>query len=220
MSKRPVLTWVLMISCILLFVGARAGSGGQTPAFTADLSPARLALWPFDSPRFRPWQLLTYAFQHGSVPHLVLNLLGLWVFGSWLERSFGWRRTLLLYAASVLIAGVVQQSMSRWLGPAQPIIGASGGIFGLLVAFARAFPDSRLLILPLPVPVKARTAALVFALVELCAALPLGWGWWRAMTALFGNTAHFAHLGGMLGGLLFSPGRASQPPPSPDTAPP
>jgi membrane associated rhomboid family serine protease len=210
MSRRPALTWMLMAACILLFI-ARALPGWHAPELATKLLPGQLALWPFDSPRFRAWQLITYAFEHGSLLHLLLNLLGLWVFGSWLERALGSQRTLLIFLASILLAGVVQQSMSRWLGHATPIIGASGGIFGLLVAFARAFPDARLLVLPIPWPVKARTAACGFALLELCAALPLGWDWWRTMNSLFGNAAHFAHLGGMLGGLLFSVDRLELP---------
>ena len=204
MSRRPVLTWVLMALCtgVLLL---RLRIGWSEPWPVVEFVPAKFALWPFQSPHFRFLQLGAYAFEHGSVAHLALNLLGLWVFGSALESWFGWRRTFAIYMASVLMAGIAQQSMSRWLGPAMPIIGASGGIFGLLVAFARAFPDAEMLVFPIPVPVQARTAALAFATLELAAALPLGWSWSRTMNVLFGNTAHFAHLGGMLGGLLVGP---------------
>jgi len=208
MPRRPVVTWTLAVACLGVFSlhGLRGG-----------WLSASLYLWPFESQYFRVWQLLTYGFDHGSAPHLALNVLGLLVIGSALEHAFGGRRVLLIFLASVLIAGVAQQLLSRWFGHATPIVGASGGVFGLLVAFARAFPKTELLVLPFPFPLRARTVAIVFAILELAAAVPLGGSWWPMLNRWFGGVAHFAHLGGMLGGLLLS---RPPPPKSDDALPP
>lgn len=205
MSRRPAVTWALAALCVAVFVlhGLRSGWDVLShPA--ADPLSWRLYLWPFESPRFRFWQLLSYGFEHGSAQHLALNLLGLLVFGSALERAFSGRRVLLIFLASVLMAGIAQQMLSRWFGHSTPIVGASGGVLGLLVAFARAFPRAELLVLPVPIPLQARTVAIGFALLELAAAVPLGGAWGQALNEWFGGIAHFAHLGGMAGGLLFS----------------
>ena len=212
MTRRPRVTWTLAALCLLVFAlhGLRAGWG--VLQYPTDPLSASLYLWPFESPRFRIWQLLSYGFEHGSLQHLALNLLGLMVFGSELEHAFGGRRVLLIFLGSLLLAGFSQQVLSSWLGHAAPIVGASGGVFGLLVAFARAFPRAEILVFPVPFPLHARTVALGFAVLELAAAAPLGFGWWLAMNRWFGGIAHYAHLGGMLGGLLFS----LPPPPPPE----
>lgn len=149
------------------------------------------ALWPLQSGRFMPWQTVTYAFLHGSLPHLFFNMLGLWMFGSELERLWGAKRFVQFMAASILAAAAVQLVVTLLTYPA-PTIGISGGLYGLLLAYGMLFPNRTIMPLFPPIPMKARTFVIVFGLLELFFGLqPMG-----------GGVAHFAHLGGMLGGWL------------------
>jgi membrane associated rhomboid family serine protease len=153
------------------------------------------ALWPpggFDS-RFGVWQLLTYSFLHASTMHIVFNMLGLYTFGADLERLFGSRFFALYYLASVLSAGVLHLVITSWMGgPPVPTVGASGGVYGLLLAYGLYFPHRQLMLLFPPIPMKARTFVVVFAVLEL----------FFGVTGTASGIAHFAHLGGMLGGFL------------------
>jgi membrane associated rhomboid family serine protease len=150
-----------------------------------------MALWPPASQRFWPWQLVTYAFLHGDMMHLFFNMLGLWMFGSELERLWGARRYLNLLLASVLTAAGVQLIFTAVNGSAYPTVGASGGLYGLLLAYGMLFPNRVIMPLFPPIPMKARTFVVVFGGLEL-------------LMGLSGRTgvAHFAHLGGMLGAFL------------------
>ena len=151
----------------------------------------RLALWPLGS-GFAPWQLATYALLHGGLLHLAFNMYGLWMFGSALEQVWGPRRLLQYYAVSVLVAGAVQLLVASGSPVAYPTVGASGGLFGLLLGYAMLFPQRRLMLLFPPIPMPAWLFAVVFGLLELT----LG------VTGEATGIAHFAHLGGMLGGWL------------------
>lgn len=150
-----------------------------------------LALWPLGT-HFMPWQLVTYGFLHASMTHLAFNMFGLWMFGSDLERLWGGKRFQVFYLASVVTAGVVQIIVSGLIGSDAPTVGASGGLFGLMMGFAMMFPNRRItpLIPPIPMP------AWVF--VTLYGAIELGLG----VTGTQSGVAHFAHLGGLLGGWL------------------
>jgi membrane associated rhomboid family serine protease len=153
------------------------------------------ALWPpgsFES-RFQLWQLVTYSFLHASTMHIVFNMLGLYTFGADLERLFGSRFFALYYLASVLSAGILHLVVTAWMGgPPAPTVGASGGVFGLLLAYGLYFPHRRLMLIFPPIPMKARTFVIVFAVLEL----------FFGVTGTAQGIAHFAHLGGMLGGFL------------------
>lgn len=156
------------------------------------------ALWPpasgdFASPGFAPWQLVTYSFLHGGFSHLLFNMFGLYMFGSEVERLFGSRFFLWYYVASIVAAGITHLAITSLAGgPPIPVVGASGGIYGLLLAFGVYFPQRRVVLLIPPIPMKARTFVVVFALVEL----------FFGVTGTAAGVAHFAHLGGMLGGWL------------------
>lgn len=150
-----------------------------------------LALWPLGS-GFLPWQLGTYAFLHGGMSHLVFNMLGLWMFGSELEQVWGRNRYLQYYAVSVLSAAVAQLVVTMITGGIYPTVGASGGLFGLLLAYGVMFPQRTIVPLIPPIPMKARTYVAVFGALELI----LG------VSSSRSGIAHFAHLGGMLGGWL------------------
>jgi membrane associated rhomboid family serine protease len=154
-----------------------------------------LALWPpggFES-RFQPWQLVTYAFLHGSLGHLFFNMLALTMFGSAIERLFGARFYTQYYLACVVAAAASHLVVTSWMGgPALPTVGASGGVFGLLLAYGMFFPRHRVMLLFPPIPMQARTLVVVYALAELA----------FGVTQTAKGVAHFAHLGGMLGGWL------------------
>ena len=157
------------------------------------------ALFPLGSGHFRPWQLLTYAFLHGGMGHLFFNMLGLWMFGSELERLWGQKRYAQFLLAGVLAAAAAQILFNFLSGSHNPTVGASGALFALLLAFGMLFPDRVIMPLFPPIPMKARTFVLVFGGIELL----MGSGLLDSLLGTGGgNIAHFAHLGGMVGGFL------------------
>jgi membrane associated rhomboid family serine protease len=154
-----------------------------------------LALWPpggFES-NFAPWQLVTYAFLHGSLAHIFFNMLGLYMFGAEVERLFGSRFYLAYYFGCVVSAALCHLAVNAWTGaPPYPTVGASGGVYGLLLAFGVHFPHRRVLLLFPPIPMPARVFVIAFAALELV----------FGVTGTAAGVAHFAHLGGMIGGWL------------------
>ena len=176
----PVTRTLIIVNC-LVFMLERTGTG-----------LGDLALWPPGS-GFAPTQLLTYGFLHGGLTHLAFNMLGLYTFGSAVEQLFGRRFFILYYLASVVVAGITHLVITSWIGgPQVPMVGASGGVYGLLLAFGVFFPTRVVVLLIPPIPMKARTFVVVFAAVELL----------FGVTGTASGVAHFAHLGGMLGGWL------------------
>lgn len=159
------------------------------------------ALYPLGH-GFLPWQVLTYAFLHGSMGHLFFNMLGLYMFGSELESVWGRQRFLQFYMASVLAAAAAQMLLTLLLGSWAPTVGASGGIFGLLLAYGLLFPNRTIMPLIPPIPMKARTFVAVFGALELV----------QGVFFSASGVAHFAHLGGMLGGWLMIRYWRGQPP--------
>ena len=159
-----------------------------------------LALWPLDlsaapamlRPHFRLLQLVTYAFLHGSVLHLLLNMYALWLFGSRMENVWGSRVFAVYYFVCVIGAGLMQLIVSSLSGGYYPTIGASGGVFGLLLAFGMTFPNEMLLLVFPPVALKAKWFVVIYGAIEL----------WSGVTGTAAGVAHFAHLGGMLFGFL------------------
>jgi membrane associated rhomboid family serine protease len=159
------------------------------------MSLGAFALWPpggFES-HFEPWQLVSYAFLHGGLPHLFFNMLGLYMFGSEIERLFGSRFYAAYYLGCVVSAALSHLTVTAFMGgPAVPMVGASGGVYGLLLAFGVYFPHRRVLLLFPPIPLPARVFVAAFAVLEL----------FFGVTGTAAGVAHFAHLGGMLGGWL------------------
>ncbi len=163
------------------------------------LVPALLvpfALWPLASGNlgigaaFEPWQLVTYAFLHGSLLHLAFNMFALYMFGSAIEQVFGTRRYLIFYFTAVISAAITQLVVAMVSGAVYPTIGASGGVFGLLLAYGMYFPNNRIMLLFPPVPLPARVFVVLYAVLEL----------FLGVTGSQEGVAHFAHLGGMIGG--------------------
>jgi membrane associated rhomboid family serine protease len=177
---QPVTRALLLINVAVFFL-ARLFGGGIESVF---------ALWPLGT-NFLPWQVATYAFLHGSFEHLFFNMLGLWMFGSELERIWGEKRFLQFYAASVLAAALAQLVVTAVMGSVYPTVGASGGLFGLLFAFAVMFPN-RVILLFFVIPMKARYLVALYGLLEL----------YQGVYVMNSGVAHFAHLGGMVGGFL------------------
>ncbi len=155
------------------------------------------ALWTFgagDAPsNFHIWQLVTYGFLHGNLTHLFFNMLALFMFGSDIERLWGPRRYLVYYFACVVSAGIAQLAVSSVMGSGSyPTIGASGGVFGVLLAFGMMFPSRMVMLLIPPIPMRAWVLVLVYGAIEL----------FMGITGTQSGVAHFAHLGGMAGGFL------------------
>ncbi len=163
---------------------------------------SKLALWPLDlssgpeirieRPHFQISQLVTYAFLHGGVMHLLLNMYALWMFGSRLENLWGSKVFTIYYFVCVIGAGLVQLFVSSQGDNYYPSIGASGGVYGLLLAYGMFFPRQRLILIFPPIPIEARWFVILFGAIEL----------WFGVTGLAAGVAHFAHLGGMLFGFF------------------
>ncbi len=139
-----------------------------------------------------PWQLVSYGFLHGGLNHIFFNMFGLWMFGRDLERLMGVRRFLTYYMTCVVGAGFVQLIVAQLQGGIYPTVGASGGVFGLLLAYAMAFPNRTVVLLFPPIPMKAKFFVLAYGLLEL----------YLGLSGRAPGVANFAHLGGMFFGFL------------------
>ena len=172
-------------------------------ALYGDSVVVTFALWPVGhyylpelhaTVGFQPWQLLTSAFLHANLTHVALNMFGLYMFGRDVERTLGSRRFLSLYLAAVLSAALVQLAVTstNFSGTPYPTVGASGGVFGILLAFAVLYPRRTIILLIPPIPMPAWLFVVLYGLIEL-------------VSGIFGTSqgiAHFAHLGGMVGAYL------------------
>ncbi|HUX25301.1 MAG TPA: rhomboid family intramembrane serine protease [Burkholderiales bacterium] len=191
LNSLPPVTRALIAVNILMFVAEH---------LLGDNLTLRLALWPLQSAplsdslmSFQPWQLLTYGFLHGSLWHLFFNMFALYMFGGQLEMLWGPKRYLNLYLASVIVAGLAQLLVAGITSAAPyPTIGASGGVFGLLLAYAMYFPHRTILLLIPPIPMPAWLFVTLYGLLEL----------YLGATGSEPGVAHFAHLGGMVGAWL------------------
>ena len=152
------------------------------------------ALWPFGEPQspFAPWQLLTYGFLHGDMMHIFFNMFGLWMFGRELEQMMGSQRFLMYFLTCVVGAGVVQLIVAGTQGGIYPTVGASGGVFGVLLAYGLTFPNRMVMLIFPPIPMRAKYFVLFYGLLEL----------YLGVSGSAPGVANFAHLGGMLFGFL------------------
>jgi len=147
------------------------------------------ALWGIQTGNFKGWQLITYQFLHGGFSHILFNMLTLWMFGSTLENFWGGGRFFGFYIVCGIFAGIAQLIM-QGNGVA---IGASGSIMGLLAAFAYLFPNTELLFIFFPVPVKAKYLIPGMMALDIFGSIAPQQG---------DNVAHWAHLGGALAGFI------------------
>lgn len=183
----PPVTKALMLLCVGLYClwMLVAGMPGITDVFVA------MWLWPLNTGRFELWQPITYAFLHGDPLHLFFNMLGLWMFGAELETIWGRTRYALLLLASVLTAAAAQLVVTLVTNSGSTTVGASGALFGLLLAYGLQFGERVIVPLFPPIPMKIKVAVALFGAAELILGFTGGRG-----------IAHFAHLGGMLGAWL------------------
>jgi membrane associated rhomboid family serine protease len=175
----------------------------------------KLALHPLESPNFKPYQLITHMFAHGGFSHILFNMIALFVFGSTLENVWGSKRFLICYLLAGIGAAalhllvqhfrlasfsredieVIKQLASehKYTATMVPTVGASGAVMGTMAAFAYLFPNTPMMIFPIPMPIKAIYMALIYMAIDLFG----GFGNFQG-----DNVAHFAHLGGALTGFI------------------
>lgn len=211
MRELPVVTKHLLAINVLMFFAMFA-----LERIGIDLN-SLLGLHIFIAPDFHPYQLVTYMFMHGDFTHILFNMFSLWMFGRILEQVWGSKRFLTYYLVTGIGAGLVQEvvqyiyfttqlsaysSVNLGGGMIVPMaeylnawitVGASGAVYGMLLAFAMTFPNERLFMIPIPFPIKAKYFVMIFGALELLTGLSNRVG---------DNVAHFAHLGGLLFGLI------------------
>lgn len=208
MNQIPPVTKNLLIINVLFFLATLVA-----PKYGIDLT-GMLGLHYFMASDFHLYQFVTYMFMHGGFAHLFFNMFALWMFGITLEHVFGPKRFLIYYMVCGLGAGLVQEAvqyieyvavlsaydsvntgisiipMSEYLN-LMTTVGASGAVYGILLAFGMLFPNQGMFVFPLPFPIKAKWFVTGYVVIELLLGLQGSDG-----------VAHFAHLGGMLFGLL------------------
>lgn len=157
-----------------------------------------LALWPWadlgpSAPSFMPWQLVTYAFLHGGLAHLFFNMFAIYMFGGEIERLFGRQRYIAYYFMCVVGAALMHLIVVRMADlPPVPAVGASGAVFGILLAFGMTYPKRMIVLLIPPIPMPAWLFVTGYGLLEL----------YLGVTQTQQGVAHFAHLGGMATGFV------------------
>jgi len=188
----PVIKW-LLISNVAIWLAfdllLLPFTFGGVPIF--DILAAHLALWPF-GPHFYPWQLVTYMFMHGGFWHLFMNMLALWMFGAELEHIWGSKKFLTYYLLCGVGGGIANLLVASLVGQGAPTVGASGAVFGVLLAFGMLFPDRPIYIYFL-LPVKAKYFIAFYIGLEL----------YLGVTGTTDGVAHFAHLGGAAVGFVY-----------------
>ncbi len=183
----PVVLNLIIINALVFFIQLMF-DGPETGDLLDQRITGKIALYPYNFEGFKPYQLVTHMFAHGGFFHLFFNMFVLWMFGSMLERVWGPKRFFIFYFACGLAAGIAHLILQ----PNTFAVGASGAIMGLFGAFAYLFPNTQLIIFPIPVPVKAKYAVAIMAAFDL----------FGGVYSAGSNIAHFAHLGGLAMGLL------------------
>lgn len=156
------------------------------------------ALFNYKSEYFRGWQIITHMFMHGSFMHILFNMFGVYMFGAKLEQMWGAKRYINFYLITGLGAALIHTLVQDYeitqglVNLNQPTVGASGALFGILVAFAMYWPNTELYIMFIPMPIKAKYLVIGYAAYELFA----------GVSGFQAGVAHFAHLGGALFGFL------------------
>jgi membrane associated rhomboid family serine protease len=147
-----------------------------------------LVLFPLASGLFKPYQLVSHLFAHGSFVHIAFNMFTLYTFGVWLERVWGPKRFLIFYLSCGLVAGIAEMLLVK----DAPSLGASGAIMGVFAAFAYLFPNTELMMMFIPVPIKAKYMVFIMAAIDL----------FGGINGNADNIGHFAHLGGLVMGFI------------------
>ena len=209
MNNLPPITKNLLIINVLCFLGAIVAR-----RYGIDLNDL-LGLHFFLASDFKLFQLITYMFMHADFQHIFFNMFAVWMFGRTLEQVLGANRFLTYYMVCGIGAGLVQEliqyiqyatELSHYDGvntglaviPMEEYlnmmttVGASGAVYGILLAFGMLFPNTQMFVFPLPFPIKAKFFVIGYAVIELLAGLG----------ASGDGIAHFAHLGGMIFGFF------------------
>jgi membrane associated rhomboid family serine protease len=212
-SLSPVVKNILIINILLFIITLVVSSSG------IELERI-LGVYYFDSPNFKVWQIITYMFMHGGIMHIFFNMFALYMFGSTLEAVWGSKRFFNFYMITgigALFLQMVVQAIEMYFATGNvvitsatnidsqntynivssiynnPMVGASGAIFGLLIAFGMLFPNTELILFPIPIPVKAKYFVVLYIVLEL----------YLGLSRFSGDSvAHFAHLGGALFGFI------------------
>ena len=197
----PVVKNIIILNLIVLVI----------TMITGDFMYEKFAMFYFESPLFRPYQIITHMFMHGGFFHLFFNMYTLWIFGSVLEQVWGSKKFLLYYfvtgigaailhnlviyfdASSIEVAATAgdfwaNQELATILST--PTVGASGAVYGILLAYGMLFPNNIMQLIFPPIALKAKWFVMIFAGIEL----------FLGLSNSGSNIAHFAHLGGMLFG--------------------
>ena len=184
----PVVKNLLIINC-LVYLAVTLIDGVNH--FCAEY----LQLWwtnAYNAPEFHSYQLITYMFLHAGLGHLFGNMFALWMFGRTLEYEIGSKRFLIYYLVCGVGAALIQMGIASIFNEDLTLLGASGAVMGLLLAFGLMHPNNVIYVMPLPFPIKAKWFVIGYAVLELV----LG------SSGLSTGIAHFAHIGGMLWGLV------------------
>lgn len=198
----PVVRNLLIANVAIYFISTSLPFIDQYFAFFNPVLPGTEELI---NPNFKIWQPFTYMFLHGSMGHLFSNMFGLFIFGASLESFMGSKKFLIYYiitgiGASLLYAAINTYDMSNLMVDSQPymtlaltpMVGASGAIFGILAAYGILFPNTEILILPIPFPIKAKYYVILYGLYET----------YSGIHGLSAGIAHFAHVGGLVVGYI------------------
>ena len=186
LDRIPPVTRTLLIINVIMFVATLVNENFMIGTF---------AMFPPYSPYFRWWQPLTHMFMHGGWWHIIFNMYTLVMFGMVVERALDTKKYLVLYFVTGLGAVALHLIVMTFFFPQQanvPMVGASGAIYGVLVAFAMLYPEARMTLIFPPVTLDAKWMVTIFIVLELL----------TGITGTQAGVAHFAHLGGALFGFL------------------
>ncbi|MGQ9559066.1 MAG: rhomboid family intramembrane serine protease [Candidatus Oleimicrobiaceae bacterium] len=194
MAMPVAVKWLLVVN-IAMFILQQVGGAVFRPVLRLEAFLALIPAWVIE--RGWWWQLFTYMFLHGNLLHILVNMLFLWVFGSDLERVWGWRRLLTYYLTCGVGAGLFHLLFR--MHSLVPVVGASGAVYGLLMAYGLLFPErviTLFLFFILPIHIKAKYLVLLFGGLSLLGGL-------GSLFGSEGGVAYLAHLGGMVVGYLY-----------------
>lgn len=188
------LTWLILGANVIIYLLQSTGAQFQLLTYMALWSGGAPEAYYLEGgyPTFQVWQLVTYGFLHGSTTHLFFNMFALYMFGLPLEQYWGRKRFSTYYFTCMIGAGVIQLLVTWGSAPPVPTLGASGAVFGLLLAYGAMWPHNRIMLLFPPIPMEARWFVIIYGGLEL----------FLGVVAPGSKVAHFAHLGGMLFGAL------------------
>jgi membrane associated rhomboid family serine protease len=175
----PPATRAILIVNVLVYLAEQYFRPGLMTLF---------ALWPLGTHFFEPWQLLTYSFLHENSLHIISNMFALVMFGPLVEQALGSRRFTVFYLVCVIAAAATQLAVQAATGGLDETIGASGGVFGILLAAAVFFPRATILVF-FVIPMPMWVVVTLYGVIEL----------FLGVTGRQEGVAHFAHLGGMMG---------------------